>query len=182
MYKPEYNGFPPVHLNLSLYQDLLKNFPFGSGEEYQAFLNATTSQSQSTTVNSSAANQSPSNQDPLSSTFTNSAAGRPKSFWRNLSFSRKSYKVNPPTRRAQATQKETCSIQMNPLNSVFKERTNFGSKKANGTATNGTINPPPALPTSLVNEHAQIPAVDDLNLEEIRIDDDDGNVVVHNAL
>ena len=71
---------------------------------------------------------------------------------------------------------------MNPLNSVFKERTNLGSKKATSTATNGTINPPPALPTSLVNEHAQIPAVDDLNLEEIRIDNDDGNVVVHNAL
>ena len=184
MYRPDASGFPPVHLNLGLYQDLLKNFPFNSGEEYQAFLNAT-SQSQASTVNSSAADKSPSTHEPpLSSTFSNSAS-RPKAFWKNLSFARKSYKVNPPTRRARATQRETCSIEMNPLNSVFEARTNKnnlnasrpfgtdrGSKKTTSTA-NGTADPHPPLPTSLVNEQAQIGVVDDSNLDDINLADAD---------
>ena len=162
MYYPEYNGFPPVHLNLSLYKDLLKNFPFGSGEDFQAFLNAT-SQSQTSTM-SSAANQSPSTQEPpLSSTFSNSAS-RPRAFWRNLSFSRKSYKVNPP-RRAKATQNErSCSLEMNPILNARP----LGSQMISSTA-NGTVDPP--QPTSLVNENAQI-GVDDSDLNEIRIVDD----------
>ena len=32
------------------------------------------------------------------------------------------------------------------------------------------------------NKVKNLKNIDDLNLEEIRIDDDDGNVVVHNAL
>ena len=169
LYRPDASGFPPVHLNLSLYQDLLKNFPFGSGEEYQAFLNAT-SQSQTSTENSNATNQSPpsTHEPPLSSTFTNSAAGRPKGFWRNLSLSRKSYKVNPPSRRTRATQRDTCSIEMNH---IFEPRstgtTGNGPSSRNGTTTAL----PPSLPTSLVNENAQI-GVDNSreDLNEIRVD------------
>ena len=169
MYKPKYNGFPPVHLNLGLYQDLLKNFPFNSGEEYQAFLNATTSQSQTSTVNSNTTDQSP----PLSSTFANTADHQ-KGFWRNWSFAaRKSYKVNPPTRRARAThqtKRETCSVEMDH---IFEPRST-GTPGTAGTAGNGprsnnrtTTPPPPSLPTSIVNEHAQIGV--DSNLDEIRV-------------
>ena len=155
MYRPDASGFPPVHLNLGLYQDLLKNFPFNSGEEYQAFLNAT-SQSQTSTVNSSATDQSPSsNQVPLSSTFANTADHQ-KGFWRNWSFAaRKSYKVNPPTRRARAThqtKRETCSVEMND---IFEPRST-GTTGNDPSTAHGTSNPPPNLPTSLVNENAQI--------------------------
>ena len=172
MYYPKYNGFPPVHLNLSLYQDLLKNFPFGSGEEFQAFLNAT--------------NQSPSsNDDPLSSTFAHGSANRPKkNFWSNLSFARKSYKVNPPTRRTRVAQKErSCSIEMNPLNAIFEQRKASGTGPSFrnrpstinrfSTGATGTTDPSPTLPTSLVNENALIHGIiDDGNLDEIGLADD----------
>ena len=190
MYYPKYNGFPPVHLNLSLYQDLLKNFPFGSGEEFQAFLNAT-NQSQASSV-SNATNQSPSsNDDPLSSTFAHGSASRPKkNFWSNLSFARKSYKVNPPTRRTRVAQKErSCSIEMNPLNAIFEQRKASGTgpsfrnrpstinRSSTGnrpsTGATGTTDPSPTLPTSLVNENALIHGIiDDGNLDEIGLADD----------
>ena len=194
MYYPKYNGFPPVHLNLSLYQDLLKNFPFGSGEEFQAFLNAT-NQSQASSV-SNATNQSPSSDDdPLSSTLAHGSADPPKrNFWSNLSFARKSYKVNPPTRRTRVAQKEqSCSIEMNPLNAIFEQRKASGTgpsfrnrpstitRSSTGnrpsTGATGTTNPSPTLPTSLVNENAQIHGVvDDANLDEIELAD---NADVH---
>ena len=184
MYYPKYNGFPPVHLNLSLYQDLLKNFPFGSGEEFQAFLNAT-NQSQASSVNN-ATNQSPSsNDDPLSSTFAHVSANRPKkNFWSNLSFARKSYKVNPPSRRTRVAQKEqSCSIEMNPLNAIFEQRKASGTNPSFcnrpstinrfSTGATGTTDPSPTLPTSLVNENALIHGIiDDGNLDEIRLADD----------
>ena len=169
MYRPDASGFPPVHLNLGLYQDLLKNFPFNSGDEFQAFLNAT-SQSQTSTVNSSATDQSPpsTHEPPLSSTFANTADHQ-KGFWRNWSFAaRKSYKVNPPTRRARATKRDTCSVEMNH---IFEPRstgtTGNGPSSRNGTTTAL----PPLLPTSLVNENAQI-GVDNSreDLNEIRVD------------
>ena len=189
MYYPKYNGFPPVHLNLSLYQDLLKNFPFGSGEEFQAFLNAT-NQSQASSV-SNPTNQSPSsNDDPLSSTFAHGSASRPKkNFWSNLSFARKSYKVNPPSRRTRVAQKEqSCSIEMNPLNAIFEQRKASGTgpsfrnrpstitRSSTGnrpsTGATGTTDPSPTLPTSLVNENAQI-GVNDSNLDDINLADAD---------
>ena len=187
MYYPKYNGFPPVHLNLSLYQDLLKNFPFGSGEEFQAFLNAT-NQSQASSV-SNATNQSPSsNDDPLSSTFAHGSASRPKkNFWSNLSFARKSYKVNPPSRRTRVAQKErSCSIEMNPtelnpiamnpLNPIFEQRkasvTGPSFRNRFSTGANGTAASHPPLPTSLVNENAQI-GVNDSNLDDINLADAD---------
>ena len=187
MYYPKYNGFPPVHLNLSLYQDLLKNFPFGSGEEFQAFLNAT-NQSQASSV-SNATNQSPSsNDDPLSSTLAHDPPKR--NFWSNLSFARKSYKVNPPTRRTRVAQKErSCSIEMNPLNAIFEQRKASGTgpsfrnrpstinRSSTGnrpsTGATGTTDPSPTLPTSLVNENALIHGIiDDGNLDEIGLADD----------
>ena len=185
MYYPKYNGFPPVHLNLSLYQDLLKNFPFGSGEEFQAFLNAT-NQSQASSV-SNATNQSPSsNDDPLSSTLAHDPPKR--NFWSNLSFARKSYKVNPPTRRTRVAEKEqSCSIEMNPLNAIFEQRKASGTGPSFrnrpstinrfSTGATGTTDPSPTLPTSLVNENAQIHGVvDDANLDEIELAD---NADVH---
>ena len=188
MYYPKYNGFPPVHLNLSLYQDLLKNFPFGSGEEFQAFLNAT-NQSQASSV-SNATNQSPSsNDDPLSSTFAHGSASRPKkNFWSNLSFARKSYKVNPPSRRTRVAQKErSCSIEMNPtelnpiamnpLNPIFEQRkasvTGPSFRNRPSTGANGTAASHPPLPTSLVNENAQIGVNDSSNLDDINLADAD---------
>ena len=156
MYRPDASGFPPVHLNLGLYQDLLKNFPFNSGDEFQAFLNAT-SQSQTSTVNSSATDQSPpsTHEPPLSSTFANTADHQ-KGFWRNWSFAaRKSYKVNPPTRRTRATrqrERDTCSVEMNH---IFEPRST-GTIGNDPSTAHGTTDPPPNLPTSLVNENAQI--------------------------
>ena len=123
-------------------------------------------------MNSNATDQSPSsNQVPLSSTFANTADHQ-KGFWRNWSFAaRKSYKVNPPTRRARAThqtKRETCSVEMNH---IFEPRstgtTGNGPSSRNGTTTAL----PPSLPTSLVNENAQI-GVDNSreDLNEIRVD------------
>ena len=150
-----------MHLNLSLYKDMLKNIPLGSAEDYQNFLNLTSPNY--TTSNSQA---------PLSSTLTEPGTSPQKGFWRNWSFAaRKSYKVNPPTRRARAThqtKRETCSVEMNH---IFEPR----STGTTGTAGNGprsnngtTTAAPPSLPTSLVNENAQI-GVDHSNLDEIRV-------------
>ena len=171
MYRPNASGFPPVHLNLGLYQDLLKNFPFNSGDEFQAFLNAT-SQSQTSTVNSNATDQSP----PLSSTFANTADHQ-KGFWRNWSFAaRKSYKVNnPPPRcrpRDAQRKRETCSVEMNK---IFEPRTT-GTTGNGPSSRNGTTDPAPTLPTSMVNENAQI-GVDNSDLDEIQVVDGDETVV-----
>ena len=137
------------------------------------------------TVNSSAANQSPppTHEPPLSSTFANTADHQ-KGFWRNWSFAaRKSYKVNPPNRRARATrqrERESCFVEMNPLNQIFEPRsTGTTGTTGNGPSTaHSTADSYPNLPTSLVNEHAQIGI--ESNLDEIKVVND-GDVHDNNS-
>lgn len=78
---PDATLYPPVQSNLHLYKRLLRNIPLTSGQDFQSFLDAT---SDDTSRNDN---------DPLNSTQT--STGRGKSFWRKLSFTRKSYRVNP---------------------------------------------------------------------------------------
>ena len=61
-----------MHLNLSLYKDMLKNIPLGSAEDYQTFLNMTSPSylSNGTT------------QAPLSSTLTETEIGHQQGFWK----------------------------------------------------------------------------------------------------
>ena len=92
-----------MHLNLSLYKDMLKNIPLGSAEDYQNFLNLT---SPNYTTSSS--------QVPLSSTLTKPGTSPQKKFWKNLSFARKSMRATTvQTQKANA--KETCSVEMGSL-------------------------------------------------------------------
>lgn len=82
---PSATLYPPVQENLQLYKRLLRNIPLASGQEYQTFLNATSSELNNSTRSSG-------NTAPLNSTQT--SQGRGKSFWRKFSFTRRSYKVN----------------------------------------------------------------------------------------
>ena len=101
--KPSLARYPPMHLNLSLYKDMLKNIPLGSAEDYQNFLNLTSPNY--TTSNSQA---------PLSSTLTEPGTSPQKGFWRNLSFARKSTKATTvPSRKLNA--KDSCAVEMDPL-------------------------------------------------------------------
>ena len=76
---------------------------------------------------------------------------------------------------------------MNPLNAIFEQRKASGTGPSFrnrpstinrfSTGATGTTNPSPTLPTSLVNENAQIHGVvDDANLDEIELAD---NADVH---
>lgn len=76
--------YPPVKQNLSYYKKLLKNIPIRSGEEYQHFLNETS------------LNETSQDGDTGPRNSTQTENGRGQSFWRRFSFTRKSYRVNPP--------------------------------------------------------------------------------------
>ena len=126
-----------MHLNLSLYKDMLKNIPLGSAEDYQTFLNMTSPSylSNGTT------------QAPLSSTLTETETGHQQGFWKNLSFARKSMRATT-VRTQKAKAKETCSVEMGSL--LQKKSTEKINSKSEPEVTSRPN------PDSLVNERPQI--------------------------
>ena len=126
-----------MHLNLSLYKDMLKNIPLGSAEDYQNFLNLTSPNY--TTSNSQA---------PLSSTLTEPGTSPQKGFWRNLSFARKSLKATRttvPSRQSTAT-KDSHTVEMGPLlQKKSNEKKNPDSEPKKVSSSDPVVNERPQI-------------------------------------
>ena len=131
--KPSLARYPPMHLNLSLYKDMLKNIPLGSAEDYQNFLNLTSPNY--TTSNSQA---------PLSSTLTEPGTSPQKGFWRNLSFARKSTKATTVPSQKKLNAKDSCAVEMGPL---LKKKSNVKSepKEASPSHSGSEVNERPLI-------------------------------------
>lgn len=77
---PSATLYPPVHENLSLYKRLLKNIPLKSGQDYQSFLDATSSAEDSFDASDAEAI------NPFHSTETSKAKSHSKTFfWKRFS-------------------------------------------------------------------------------------------------